>query len=203
PPGPPRLHVLGATWGGINVTSDIQGLVEIDPFTKNFERLKFNMHTIHTQLLPDPAISVIKTLTVLYRYDNEELRIMNATQFAPQINVRVTPTAHLDQEEGLAKTLYPKFFSTLSNAPWRSPSGRVEIIAALYGTGRIQTPSVLEELGEFFEGRRGQIRTTTGFFRTDPWPGMRKSWTVYFRFAGSGLVQCVTGMEDGALEVPW
>ena len=53
-PSPLRLHILAATWGGINVTSDIQGLIEVDPKTSDFERLKLNMDTIHTQLLPDP-----------------------------------------------------------------------------------------------------------------------------------------------------
>ncbi|KAK0627382.1 hypothetical protein B0T14DRAFT_403755, partial [Immersiella caudata] len=204
PSGPSRLHILGATWGGVNVTSDIQGLIEVDK-SSQFERLKLNMHTIHTNLLPDPEITVIKTLTILYHYDSGDLQILNASQFAPQIHIKITPAAHIDQGKGIARALFPKFITTLSGSPWRSASenGRVEILAVLYGTGRIQTPAVLEDLASFFEGRRGQIRTTTAFFRTDPWPGVRKSWTVYFRFVGSGVVQCVTGMEDRALEVPW
>ncbi|KAK4449783.1 hypothetical protein QBC34DRAFT_83284 [Podospora aff. communis PSN243] len=204
PTGPSRLHILGATWGGINVTSDIQGLIEVDK-SSQFQRLKLNMHIIHTQLLPDPEITIIKTLTILYQYDGGDLHVLNASQFAPQINVKITPTAHLDQSTGIRQALFPKFITTLSGNPWRSASGngRVEILAVLYGTGRIQTPDVLEDLASFFEGRRGQIRTTTEFFRTDPWPGHRKSWTVYFRFVGSGLVQCVSGMENRALELPW
>ncbi|KAJ4288825.1 hypothetical protein N0V88_007152 [Collariella sp. IMI 366227] len=126
---PSRLLILGATWGGVNVTAELQGA----PF-RPFESITLNMHTIHTNLLPDPSIGTIKTLT---------------------------------------------------------------------------TPSVLGELAQFFRRERGQIRTTSEFFKTDPWVGHKKSWTVYFRLGGLGeavdeeRVRCVTGMEAGALEVPW
>ena len=197
--GPSRLHVLGATWGGVDVTAEIQGIVTLDTAGK-FETMTLNMHTMHTTLLPDPAIGVIKTLTVLYQYDGDdsEMQLLNATQFAPQIKIQITPTAHLEEVKYL-----PKFFIRLNEA-WMN-YGQTEIIAVLYGTGRIQTPSVLDELAQFFEGRRGQIRTTSNFFRTDPWVGMPKSWTVYFRVLNSATprVRCVTGMQNGALEVPW
>ncbi|KAL2134819.1 hypothetical protein VTI74DRAFT_10715 [Chaetomium olivicolor] len=203
PDGPSRLRIFGATWGGIDVTAEIQGMVTLDRSDK-FETVTLNMHTIHTALLPDPAVNVIKTLTVLYQYDDDqdpEMRLLNATQFAPQINVCITPTAHLEKAE-----CFPSFFTSLNGATWRDADGQVEIIAVLYGTERIQTPSVLDELAQFFKGRRGQIRTTSSFFRTDPWLGVSKSWTVYFRLLNSATptrVRCVTGMQDGALEVPW
>jgi len=45
----------------------------------------------------------------------------------------------------------------------------------------------------------------TRFFADGPVAGDGKSWAVFFRFVGSrsGVVKYVTGMEDGALEVPW
>ena len=208
PPGPSRLHILGATWGGITITASIRAFITLDK-TSQFERLKLNMHTLHTLLLPDPAIGTIKTLTILYHYDTNptSLHLLNATQFAPQIHVKITPTAHLDQNKGILCGAFPKFITTLGpGTGWGNfaSGGRTEIIAVVYGTARITAGAVMEELGEFFEGRRGQIRTTTGFFGGDTWPGVRKSWTVFFRFGGGeGEVQCVTGMEDGALEVPW
>lgn len=79
----------------------------------------------------------------------------------------------------------------------------VEILAVLYGPREIEALGVLETLCNFFEGERGQIRMTNSFFKADTWPDHHKSWTVYFRFEGSGRVQVVTGMENGALEVPW
>ena len=198
--GPSILRIIGATWGGVNITAEIQGLVTIDPSGK-FETVNLNMHTIHTSLLPDPAVGVIKTLSILYEYSggNCGMRLLNATQFAPQITIQITPTAHLEENKSV-----PDFFIDLKDAAWRN-EGQIEIIALLYGTSRIETPSVLEEFARFFEGRRGQIRTTSSFFRRDPWFGVRKSWTVYFRLLSSRnpRVRCVTGMEDGALEVPW
>ncbi|KAK3386591.1 hypothetical protein B0H63DRAFT_468042 [Podospora didyma] len=214
PTGPARLKILGATWGGVIVTSELQSMIKTPAPTpsssssaeSSFETLKLNMHTLHTKLLPDPAVHLIKTLTVIYQYSTlgSELLLLNATQFAPQITVTVTPTAH----EEKVRLGFPKFFSSLGSTPtafWQaSPQSRVEIVAVLYGTQRIQTAAVLEELARFFEGQRGQIRMTTGFFRTDPWLGVKKTWTVYFRFVGSMRgMQCVTGVEDGALEAPW
>lgn len=209
PPGPSRLHILGATWGGITVTPEVRAMITLDK-TSPFERLKLNMHTLHTLLLPDPAPATIKTLVILYHYDtnNTTVHLLNATQFAPQINVTITPTAHLDQNKGILCAAFPKFITTLGGpgtTGWDnlgSGGGQARIVAVVYGTGRITATAVMEELAGVFEGRRGQVRTTTGFFGGDTWPGVRKSWTVFFRL-GEGEVQCVTGMEDGALEVPW
>lgn len=212
PPGPSRLHILGATWGGITVTPEIRAMITLDK-TSHFERLKLNMHTLHTLLLPDPAPATIKALVILYRYDSNSnndttLHLLNATQFAPQIHVTITPTAHLDQNKGILCAAFPKFITTLGGpgTGWDNlaSGGRTQIVAVVYGTGRITATAVMEELAGVFEGRRGQVRTTTGFFGGDTWPGVRKSWTVFFRLGGGeGEVQCVTGMEDGALEVPW
>ncbi|KAK0610379.1 hypothetical protein B0T17DRAFT_466405, partial [Bombardia bombarda] len=203
PSGPARLRILGATWGGIIVTAELQGMITVE----TFEALTLNMHTIHTKLLPDPAIGTIKTLVVLYQYDDGdgEMRLLNATQFAPHITVKITPTAHLDEE---AKVLFdPVGGDGVEGGQGGGGQQQVEIVAVLYGTGRIQTPSVLEELIGYFEGRRGQIRLTDGFFRTNTWVGVKKSWTVFFRLRGvagvSDKVRCVTGVENGALEVPW
>lgn len=212
PPGPTRLHILGATWGGITVTPEIRAIITLDK-TSHYERLKLNMHTLHTLLLPDPAPATIKALVILYHYDdnnnnnNTTLHLLNATQFAPQIHVKITPTAHLDQNKGILCAAFPKFITTLGpGTGWDNlaSGGQTQIVAVVYGTGRITATAVMEELGGFFEGRRGQVRTTTGFFGGDTWPGVRKSWTVFFRLGGGeGEVQCITGMEDGALEVPW
>ncbi|KAK1755473.1 hypothetical protein QBC47DRAFT_300683 [Echria macrotheca] len=209
-PSTPRLQILAATWGGVNVTPEIRGMIRPDKFG-SYEKIKLNMHTLHTSLLPDPAAGVIKTLTVLYKYDTDnEIRMLNVPQFAPQIWVRITPFSHLSVEEqedaGGGKTA--ECFGVVSGTEWRDEDGDgVEILAVLFGQGRITTPSVLEELGRLFAGKRGQIRTTAAFFRADTWVGMHKSWTVFFRFCGrdgrKGRVQCVTGMEGGALEPAW
>jgi len=191
----PRLRILGATWGGVNVTAEISGMVGDD------ETISFNMHTLLLTLQPDPAPGIIKTLTVLYLYEDQgEIRLLNVPEFIPSISVKITPTTHKEK----VVCAQPTYFSTLSDPAWTDGAdGQVEIIAVLYGTKRIKNPSALQELARFFEGRRGQIRTTTAFFGTDPWIGFRKSWTVYFRFASSRRIHCVTGMQDGALEVPW
>lgn len=224
--GPPRLHILGATWGGVNVTADVQGLVTLDK-SKTFETLKLNMHTLHTLLVPDPAPAVIKTLTVLYRYDSDAegtAQLLNAPQFAPQVTVTVTPAAAAAESEKGGVRGLPRLFVgvlRLENS-WRDAEGRVEILAVLFGTEKVEKQSVLEALGRFFgggegspgSGRRQQIRTTLGFFETRTpqiFVPLAKSWTVYFRLlprdqvaAGNMMrVRCVTGMENGALEVPW
>jgi len=188
PDQPARLYVVGATWGGVNVTEDIRSMVSAS------ETLILDMHTIWRILLPDPMHGTTKTLTVLYQYeDSDRIHLINTTEYVTPIIV--FPTAH---EHGA-----PASLKTLDRSWKASPYSPVEIIAVLYGPQRIETPSVLQELSKFFEGRRGQIRMTNSFFKVDAWPGRKKSWTVYFRFTQSKRIQCVTGLEDGALELPW
>ncbi|KAK0724663.1 hypothetical protein B0H67DRAFT_641175 [Lasiosphaeris hirsuta] len=191
---PPRLHIIGATWGGVNVTDEVSAMADQERQT-----LLLNMDMLQYTLLPDPAYGLVKSMTVLYRYEDEaELRLLTVPEDAPA--VQVSATAHNSPENAMVE------FTTIGGAAgaWRSgPKAQVEIVAATYGPQRIQTPAVLQELAMFFEGKRGQIRMTNSFFRTDPWVDHKKSWTVYFRFVDSQRIQCVTGMEDGALEVPW
>ncbi|KAK0713959.1 hypothetical protein B0T26DRAFT_649624 [Lasiosphaeria miniovina] len=188
---PARLNVVSATWGGVNVTEDIRSMVMAD------ETLALDMVNIYCVLMPDPVFGVQKTLSVLYQYEGAdgELCVLNAPEQGPARMLNIYPTAH--------KLSATEHIRALAR-PWTAgPHGEVEILAVLYGPDRIETPSVLNELARFFEGRRGQIRMTNAFFKADPWPNHRKSWTVYFRFLDSKKIQCVTGMEDGALEVPW
>lgn len=188
PNQPARLKIAGATWGGVNVTEDVRSMITAS------ETLVLDMHTVHRVLVPDPLYGNIKTLTVLYQYeDQESVHLLNTTEHVSPIVI--FPSAH---EHGA-----PQCLKTVDR-PWRAnPYSPVEIIAVLYGPRRIETPSVLEELSKFFEGRRGQIRMTNSFFKADTWPNHKKSWTVYFRFTQSKRIQCVTGLEDGALELPW
>ncbi|KAK0625528.1 hypothetical protein B0T17DRAFT_492307 [Bombardia bombarda] len=189
PDQPPRLALFGATWGGVNVTDDIRAMVSAN------ETVKLDFRNLHHVLQPDPARGLLKTLSVLYQYEDQDgLHLLNATEHESPILV-----AHTTHESPAT----PKCLHTLDR-PWRAnPYGAVEILAVLYGPQRIETPSVLQELANFFDGRRGQIRMTNAFFKADPWPNHKKSWAVYFRFIDSKRIQCVTGMEDGALEVPW
>ncbi|KAK3384888.1 hypothetical protein B0H63DRAFT_471820 [Podospora didyma] len=193
PPGmPPRLRVVGATWGGVNVTDDVQSMVTAD------ETVAFDMRSIHRVLVPDPAPGVVKTLSVLYQYEDQDgVRLLHASEHMTHIQIYNTPDKLATSEE------HQHHLKPLER-PWRAgPAAQVEILAVLYGPQRIETPAVLQELSKFFEGRRGQIRMTNAFFKTDPWPYHVKSWSVYFRFVDSKRIQCVTGMENGALEIPW
>ncbi|KAK4168396.1 hypothetical protein QBC43DRAFT_202044 [Cladorrhinum sp. PSN259] len=213
-PGPPKLQILAATWGGVVVTAEIQLMVTPDRSGK-FDTLSLKMHTIHTKLVPDPNIGVVKSLSVLYKYsDSNEVRLLNVPQFAPQIAFTITPTDHAKPQINLCGQagIPHHIFRDLDNDSWRDAHGKVEILAAMYGLQRVQTPSVLEELARFFRGKRGQIRTTSEFFRassTQAFVGPKKSWTVYFRLLSeeggetARKIRCVTGWEDGALEVPW
>ncbi|KAK3321981.1 hypothetical protein B0H66DRAFT_553047 [Apodospora peruviana] len=190
PNQPARLKIAGATWGGVNVTEDLGSMISAA------ETLTLDMHLIHRVLLPDPLWETVKTLTVLYQYeDQDSVQLLNTPEHVDPIILFPEADKNFQAPAASLKTL---------DRPWKaSSSSPVEIIAVLYGPQRIETPSVLQELAKFFEGRRGQIRMTTGFFKVDTWPGKRKSWTVYFRFVHSKKIQCVTGMENGALELPW
>lgn len=118
PPGPSRLHILGATWGGITVTPEIRAIITLDK-TSHYERLKLNMHTLHTLLLPDPAPATIKALVILYHYDdnndnnNTTLHLLNATQFAPQIHVKTPPPRTSIKTRGSSARHSPS-----SSPPW-------------------------------------------------------------------------------------
>ena len=201
PAGPPRLRILGATWGGVQVTEDIQSMVSAT------ETVTLDMRTLSRLLQPDPVFGTVKTLSVLYTYEQGDqggqggdICLVSISE-QEQFPVEICATAQRFATRSYSiRTLKPPFWRA---AKHDGGDGEVEILAALYGPQRIETPRVLEELGKFFEGRRGQIRMTNSFFKADTWPDHRKSWTIYFRFVGSDRIQVVTGMEDGALEVPW
>ncbi|KAH8892203.1 hypothetical protein GQ53DRAFT_647484 [Thozetella sp. PMI_491] len=186
--GPPRLYIHGASWGGIIVTDAIRAMVSAT------QSLDIDMRAMCSILAPDPAVGIYKTLTVLYQYEDQEVPSLLTMSEGTRINqISIVRDAKP----------VPYRIQTLDR-PWRAePHGEVEILAALYGPQKIETPAALHELAAFFEGRRGQIRMNTGFFRVDTWVNHKKSWAVYFRFVGSKRIQCVTGMEEGALEIPW
>jgi hypothetical protein len=196
------LQILGATWGGVTVTPDIQKLVGTS------DKLTLDMRTLHRHLHPDPAPGKIKVLTILYRFEDDDasegddqFRLFSAAENAQPSKVTIARGA---TAQHLTHSGRNRFFHATLPRPWRAgPQGQVDILAVMYGPTRIETPAVLSVLGEYFEGRWGQVRMNNAFFGTDPWPYEKKTWSVYFRFVGSKRVQVVTGWEDGALEVPW
>lgn len=204
---PRRLHILGATWGGVVVTPQIAAMVSAN------NEVLITMPDLQHILQPDPAYGTWKSLAVLYQFDGQEgPTLINIGEDHPTAAFCINGNLH---ETSLARggVLPNAPFAAVEQLPmpWRprntfvaaqSPPA-VEILAATWGPKRVTTPVVLEELGEFFEGRRGQIRMTNAFFKDDPARGMRKSWAVFFRFGPQGRVQVVTGWEGGALEVPW
>lgn len=195
-----KLRIIGATWGGVNVTPDVSAMVAEDG------TLALDMHTMQHALLPDPAFGIEKTLSVLYAFGNEDPRLVNIPEYEPTIRIAKTQPGHDEDEKNLKAEVQEEraeFITTLGERGWRDgPKGHVEILAVLYGPGRVQDEAVLRTLSEFFEGRRGSIRMNNAFLG-DTWVDRKKSWTVFFRFICSKRIQCVTGMEDGALEVPW
>lgn len=196
--GPPRLRILGAAWGGVQVTQDIQDMVSAT------QTVTLDMGSIHNVLKPDPAYGTVKTLSVLYTYEgHDDTYLVNLSEKS-RPPLEISATAHECSDESRPRHR----ITTLGQPFWRAvrgggEGGGVELLAVLYGPARVERPSVLEELSRFFEGGRGQIRMTNLFFKEDTWPDHRKSWAVYFRFVGSDRVQVVAGMEDAALEVPW
>lgn len=187
PAGPPRLSIIGATWGGVVVTPDIQAMITAS------QTLTFDMKTMAMILQPDPAFGVVKMLTVLYQYEGQDTPWLLNVSEENRFPINVTETAHQIGTNHIQAVGYP----------WKEEEAGVEILAVTYGPQRIYTPSVLQELTKFLEGQRGQIRMTNAFFKVDTWHNRKKSWTVFFRFTGSHRVQCVCGLEDGALELPW
>jgi hypothetical protein len=198
-PRPNALQILGATFGGVVVTPAIQALIIGDSDT-----LTLDMRTLWRSLEPDPAPSKIKTLTVLYRFDDDpelDTRLLSIPEDAQPHKVTISRHASVGQN---GQRRDPRMLHGKLERAWRAgPQGEVDILAVVYGPKRVEAPGVLSVLANYFEGRWGQVRMTNRFFEGDTWPYHRKSWTVYFRFVGSRRVQVVTGWEDGALEVPW
>jgi hypothetical protein len=167
----------------------------------------FDMRTLVHVLGPDPLPNTVKTLSVLYQYADspEGMCLLCTSELGPSI--AIWPGSHQTSYAPPVPPGWPTQPTTsvcALGATWRGEGGAgVEILAVLYGGHRIETPSVLVELARFFDGLRGQIRMTNNFFKGDPWYNNRKTWEVYFRFGDSERVQVVTGVEDGALEVPW
>ncbi|VUC32894.1 unnamed protein product [Clonostachys rosea] len=180
------LQVIAATFGGVTVTEKIRELIQSD------DSMTFRMNQMVHYLAPDPLPNWVKTLTILYRFDDGPLSLFNATEQQSgliQISRATAPGVVIQQlEEGLKQ----------------GPFADVEILAVVYGKKRIQTPSVLANLARFFvEEEQGQIRMVNSFFKEDTWPNTWKSWTIFFKFTDSKRIQCVTGLENGALELPW
>ncbi|KAK4124330.1 hypothetical protein N657DRAFT_644554 [Parathielavia appendiculata] len=214
-PRPNALQILGATWGGVTVTPDIQKLVGTS------DKLTLDMRTLHRHLHPDPAPGKTKVLTILYRFQDDDsdsdldnqFRLFSAAETAQPPKLTIARHAHASIQNSSTHSGGENghggrnrfFYHETLPRPWRAgPQGQVDILAVMYGPARIETPSVLSVLSNYFEGRWGQVRMNNAFFGTDPWPYERKTWAVYFRFVnGSRRVQVVTGWEDGALEVPW
>ncbi|CAH0058709.1 unnamed protein product [Clonostachys solani] len=181
------LQVLAATFGGVNVTEKIRELIQDD------DSMTFRMNQMVHYLAPDPLPNWVKTLTILYRFDDGPLSLFNATEQhsrTVQISRVTAPIMAIQQSEDGLK---------------QGPFADVEILAVVYGKKRIQTPSVLADLARFFthEEQRSQIRMVNSFFKEDTWPNTWKSWTIFFKFTDSKRIQCVTGLENGALELPW
>ena len=208
-PRPNALQILGATFGGVVVTPDIQKLVG------DSDRLSLDLRTLNVTLRPDPAPGQLKVLTILYRFDDDDpaqgndARLMVVAEDAGpasrviRIDRHMTGQQQARERAGL-RAGGERYFHGVLERPWRAGAGgEVDILAVVFGPKRVEEPAVLSVLSNHFEGRWGQVRMTNGFFGKDPWPYKRKSWTVYFRFVGSQKVQVVTGWEDGALEVPW
>ncbi|KAJ7033594.1 hypothetical protein C8F04DRAFT_1104407 [Mycena alexandri] len=198
--GPARLHILGATWGGIIVTPDIQSLVSAT------QTLTLDMRSLVHVLSPDPLPNCVKTLSVLYQYAGapEGMCLLSTSELDPSASI--WPGGHQRYRPPMPAEWQSQPSPSICalGSTWRGQDGTgVEILAVLWGGQKIETPSVLAELARFFDGLRGQIRMTNNFFKCDPWYNNKKTWAVYFRFAGSERVQVVTGVEDGALEVPW
>lgn len=145
-------------------------------------------------LAPDPLPNHLKTLTVLYHFEGENtLYLLNASESRDDgiyISRMGSPSMAIQRLDDTFK---------------RASFPDVEIVAAIWGLKRVKTPSVLLGLTRFFSDRdeQGQIRMTNDFWQEDTWHGQVKSWTVYFRFMGSSKIQCVSGLESQALEVPW
>jgi hypothetical protein len=192
----PSLQILAATFGGVIVTERIQELCSDDG------AMDVDMSQMVHYLAPDPFPNNVKTLAVLYRFqEDEDIFLLNATeQHAGLIHVSRAgePSMAIQRIEKIyRRKAYPD----------------VEILAVLYGIKRVQTPSVLLDLARFFSAagndddddghEQTQIRMNNQFFKGDPWLGQFKTWTVFFKFAGSKRVQCVSGLEHQALEVPW
>jgi hypothetical protein len=214
-----RLHILAATWGGITITPLLASMISSQ------QELPIDLATLGDVIRPDPAFGKTKTLAVVYQLDGQEgpaLVLVNEQYPVARKFVVSKDTlegrlaqAHRNGTVPPAVTFLPVPFSVPPTSTTAAPYGvnagaaaplppPVQILAATYGPKHIDTPAVLRELADFFDGRNvHQIRMGNGFFREDPLRGQRKEWSVFFRFGYEGRVQCVTGWEDGALEVPW
>ncbi|SPQ26373.1 c670832a-30ea-4f7d-959c-d0bcb8ca4191 [Thermothielavioides terrestris] len=229
---PPALHILAATWGGVTVTPELRALARASPDPARLTLDLRSLHRVLAPD-PAPGTLKVLTVLYRFGGGPDDgpadvgsgsgsgsgagppdgsagLRLLCVPEGGGVGGGTVTLSRFATGEQmraqlGQRRNVLGVHVRLEEEGPaWRAgPEGQVEILAVLYGPQRIKTPEVLAELAKFFEGKRGQIRTTNAFFRTDPWPYKRKTWSVYFRFVGSTRVQVVTGWEDGALEVPW
>ncbi|KAK3291905.1 uncharacterized protein B0H64DRAFT_426916 [Chaetomium fimeti] len=137
-PRPNAIQILGATFGGVVVTPEIQKLVG------DTDRLALDLRTLNATLGPDPAPGKVKVLTILYRFDDDlpqtDARLLLVSEDAGPASRIIRIDRHMtgqqqQQERAGLRAGGQRYFHGVLERPWRAgASGQVDILAVVYPT---------------------------------------------------------------------
>lgn len=193
PPVGQGLVIISATFGGVTVKERMQMLCQPDG------SMDIHMNLIVHWLAPDPLPGQKKHLAVLYHYEGSDSLWLLVGLEGCSDCIRVSREAAPRES---IKLVGPN--ATFGSLHYHLG---IKIVAVVYGGKRMTTPSVLRALVWFFSKvgteDAAPIRTNDDFFKENPWPGVWKTWTIFARFGNSPTIHTMTGVEHGALELPW
>ncbi|KAH7118724.1 hypothetical protein B0J11DRAFT_508827 [Dendryphion nanum] len=201
PPTRDALRIIGASYGGKDVTADFRRLITGQTW---------DINTGTMGGLTDPWPGHAKSFSVLYSYPDvpDAYGVLTAGTGMEYASVSITPNKFkqaLALGEALDKTgAKPGPFSTLaiehnSVAGWHKRRDGLRILAVIWGPEQIFDVMVLEDIHQTIIHGYPIDLTTLGLF-PDTWRGAVKTCTIFYQYIG-GDIQMANAKEGEKLYI--
>ncbi|KAF7553535.1 hypothetical protein G7Z17_g3546 [Cylindrodendrum hubeiense] len=135
----------------------------------------------------DPWFNTRKSLSVIYRFDDGEIRGVSVPERADNRTFRLT-VDRTDEESEKA------VFVAANHLP--PVSAPVHIHSVIWGLEQIDDKEVYDKLYDVFATKK-TILLNNNFFKKDGWFGIQKSAAIIYSF--NGTMKCISGREDTRL----
>jgi ankyrin repeat protein len=168
------LRILAGEYGGTEVSEIL---------ARKIDRVDQSL-TLDTDVLaflPDTWYGVVKSLSAIFQYENNDIQLLNTAQYMG--TVKLGPNA-------------PRMPVSL---PQRSRGSDLSIIAIVYGSTEIFDEYVYKGILVAIAQRQPYLVTNDNM-GGDPWPNTEKSCAVYYRREKNGPVFCSCCREGTSLD---
>ncbi|KEF58340.1 uncharacterized protein A1O9_06266 [Exophiala aquamarina CBS 119918] len=170
-----KLKIIGATYGGRQVTADVRRHVKDDQ-TVLLDSTRFT-----TDLIPDPIPGQPKVFTLFYEYEGQDKALLKMKDSSGSITLTSD-----SQFTDLVR------ITTIKEGKTRL-GGETIIYAVIYGDEIFTSTDVYNKIWDMDQGRKWKIDNES--FGKDPWPRVVKTGTLYYSM-GKGFPDSVwTGKE--------